>query len=47
MNHYSYPAISYMNPIRQWALANGMPFFTWKDQRKAIARYEIFAATKN
>lgn len=36
-----------MAPIRQWAIANRIPFFTWKDQRKAMARYEIFVAMLN
>jgi hypothetical protein len=46
MNH-SFKAIAYMAPIKQWAMANGIKFFTWKDQLKAIARYEIFQAIKN
>lgn len=36
-----------MAPIRQWALATGLPFFKWGDQLKAIARYEIFRAGLN
>lgn len=42
-----YSAIQYIRPIRQWALSAGLPFTTWKDQRKAIARYEIFRAQLN
>ena len=43
----SYSAIAYMAPIKQWAVANGIKFFTWKDQRKAIARYELFISKLN
>ena len=42
-----YSAINYLKPIRQWAIASGRPFFTWKDIRKAMAEYEIFIAIKN
>lgn len=42
-----YKAICYIAPIRQWALTNGIPFFTWPDQRKAISRYELFRAQLN
>lgn len=41
------PAISYMKPVKQWALANGYRFFTYSEMRKAIAAYEVFAALKN
>lgn len=44
---YSFPAIAYLAPIKQWAQANGIPFWTWHEMRKAIARYEIFEAIKN
>lgn len=43
----SFPATAYLKPIRQWAEANGVPFFTWSQIRKAIARYELFEAIKN
>lgn len=46
-NRYEIKARAYMKPIRQWALANGIAFFTWNDQLKAIARYEIFRAGLN
>ncbi len=40
-------AIPYLRPIKQWAVANGIPFFTWKQMRKAIAAYEIFQCRLN
>lgn len=43
----SFSAIAYMKPIRQYAMAHGLKFFTWNDQRKVIARYETFIALKN
>lgn len=43
----SFSAIAYMAPIRQYAMANGLKFFTWKDQRKALARYELFQSKLN
>lgn len=46
-NRYEIKARAYMNPVRQWAIANGIPFFTWNDMRKALARYELFQAIKN
>lgn len=46
-NRYEIRAKAYMKPIRQWALANGIAFFTWADQKKAMARYEIFVCLKN
>ncbi len=42
-----FKAQSYMKPVRQWAIANGVPFFTWKEQRMALAQYEIFRAGLN
>lgn len=42
-----FKANQYMKPVRQWALSAGLPFFTWKDQRKALAQYEIFRAQLN
>ena len=42
-----FKAQSYMKPVRQWAIANGIPFFTWKEQRMALAQYEIFRAGLN
>lgn len=41
------PAIPYLAPIRQWAVANNLPFFTWKQQSIAIARYKNFRAQLN
>lgn len=41
------PARIYMQIVKQYARANGMKFFTWHDQKKAIASYELFAALKN
>jgi hypothetical protein len=41
------PAISYMNCVRQFALANGYKFFTYREMRKAISAYEIFGALRN
>jgi len=43
----SYKAIAYLKPIKQWALANNIPFFTWKQMRKAIAQYELFRSQLN
>lgn len=40
-------AIAYLRPIKQWALKNKIPFWTWKQVRKAVAQYEIFQAIKN
>jgi hypothetical protein len=41
------PAISYMNCVRQFALANGYKFFTLKEMKRAIAAYEIYGALRN
>lgn len=41
------PAISYMNCVKQYAIAHGMKFFTWDEMKKAIAAYEQIAAIKN
>ncbi len=46
-NRFEIKAAAYLRPIRQWAFANGVKFFTWDDQRKAIARYELFVAKLN
>ena len=41
------PAKKYMSIVRDYALANQIPFFTWKQMRKALAAYECFASLKN
>jgi hypothetical protein len=46
-NRFEIKARAYMAPIRQWALANNIRFFTWEQQKKAIARYELFRARLN
>lgn len=46
-NRFEIKARAYMNPIRQWALANGEKFFTWHEQRKAIAKYELMISKFN
>lgn len=43
----SYPAQAYLRPIRQWALSEGLPFFTWKEQRQAMCWYELFRSKWN
>lgn len=43
-NRFEIKAQAYMKAVRQWALAKGEPFFTWKQQRKALAKYEAFVA---
>lgn len=40
-------ATRYMGLVRDYALAHGLPFFTIREQRKALARYELFASQKN
>jgi len=47
MKKTSIPAIPYMRPIRQWAISNGIPFLTLRQQRKAIAAYNHFESPKN
>lgn len=47
MKKQQIPAIPFMRPIRQWAISNGVPFLTVKDQRKAIAAYNNFQSPKN
>lgn len=46
-NRFEIKASTYLRPIRQWAFANGLSFFTWKEIRRAIVQYEIFIACKN
>lgn len=46
-NRFELKARAYMKPVKQWALSKGIPFFTWSDQRKALARYENFRAGLN
>jgi hypothetical protein len=41
------PAISYLNAVKQFALANGYRFFTYPEMKKAMAAYEVFAALRN
>lgn len=41
------PAIKYISIIRQYAFANGLPFFTLREVRRAIANYETFCSSKN
>lgn len=41
------PAKPYMHKVMMWALSNGMKYFTVKDQKRALANYELFAATRN
>lgn len=40
-------AIPYLRAVRQFALSNGIKYFTVKQQRKALCLYEIFQAIKN
>lgn len=40
-------AIPYLNPVRMWAISNGIKYFTVEDQKRALARYELFQAIKN
>jgi hypothetical protein len=46
-NNASIPAMAYMRPIRQWAEANNIPFFTWEQIRKAMQKYESVIANLN
>jgi hypothetical protein len=41
------PAKVYLTIVGQWAMARGLKFWTWHDQKKAMAHYEIFAAWRN
>lgn len=47
INKISFPARAYMKPVMQWAVANQIKFFTAKQQRMALARYELFVAQLN
>jgi hypothetical protein len=46
-NRFEIKAIAYMAPVRQWALKNGIKFFTWAEQMKALAEYEFSRAQLN
>lgn len=46
-NRYELKARAYMRPVMQWAISKGIPFFTWSDQRKALAQYELFRSILN
>lgn len=41
------PALKIYAAARQYAQANGLPFWTVKDQRKAISQYVNFQSIKN
>ncbi|MEO6610705.1 MAG: hypothetical protein ABIT05_01180 [Chitinophagaceae bacterium] len=41
------PAMAYIRPIRQWAEANNIPFFTWTQMKKAMVKYESVIAKLN
>lgn len=41
------PAIPFLRCVRQWAMANEVPFFTLREQRKAVARYVNFQSKNN
>lgn len=41
------PAIPLFLCVRQWAQANDLPFFTLREQRKAVARYVNFQSQNN
>lgn len=40
-------AIPYLKAIRSWAISNGIKYWTVKDQKRALAMYELFQAIKN
>lgn len=44
---YSVPAHMYFKILLQYAMAQGLRFFTVEEQMKVKARYENFAALKN
>jgi hypothetical protein len=43
----TYPALPYQKALIQFAKKEGMKIWTVQERIKVIARYEVFAATKN
>jgi hypothetical protein len=41
------PAVQYMIRVKQFAIANGLKFFTWADMKIAIAAYKEYQSFKN
>lgn len=46
-NRFEIKAQAYLAPIRQYAISEGLPFFKWKDIRRAMTLYELYQCSKN